>query len=347
MANKEYHFYTTRDFALDESFQNWMLRPDVKNKYFWETWLLEHPEKEEAIKKAKELVSSVQFRSYKLTNDEREHLWDSVWDKMVHEETEIAPELTIPKRSHHWMWKYAAVFIGLIALFSIWKKFNNQPSKTISFSAYTHFGEMKKLILPDSSEVTLNANSKIVYNDKNDKEREVWLDGEVFFHVKHTFDNKKFIVHTYDKLSIEVLGTQFNVNSRGEQIAVVLQKGSIKLDIGEDNGNGETQLYLKPGEMINYNKQDGDYTKTEVDAVHYDSWAKGRLTMNNYSLEDAAGFIQQIFDTKIIVTDQSLLGNKISGSMPIVYNIDTMLVQFGKAFSVHFHQQGNAILVKR
>ena len=348
MASKEYQFYTTRDFALDEDFQNWVLNPDVKNKYFWDTWVREHPEKEETVNKAIALVHSVQFRSYKLSDKEKEQLWDSVWDKMVHEETSVSSELASVKKIHFWSWKYAAaVLVGIIATFGIWKKMDNQPSKTVSFSAYTHFGEMKKLILPDSSEVILNANSHLVYNDKNDKEREVWMDGEAFFHVKHTFDNKKFIVHTYDKLSVEVLGTRFNVNSRGEQVTVVLQQGSIKLDIAEDNGNSETQLFLNPGEMINYNKRDGDYTKTEVDAAFYDSWARGRIEMNNYSLNDAALFMQQVFGKKLIISDQHLLNNRISGSMPIVYDADTMLVQFGKAFMVHFNDKGNEIWVKK
>ena len=348
MTPKEYQFYTTKDLALDESFQNWVLKSDVKNKYFWDTWLHEHPENEEAVKKAIALVNSVKFYSYKLSDDEKEQLWDSLWDKMEHEETDDSVSIIPITKHRRWTWKYAAaVLIGIIAILGIWKGWNHPTSKTISFSAYAHYGESKSLILPDSSEVILNANSRLVYNEQNNKEREVWLEGEAFFHVRHTADSKKFIVHSYDKLSVEVLGTRFNVNTRGKNIEVVLQQGSIKLDIDGDNSNGKTQLYLKPGEMIQYNKQDGDYTKTSVDAAFYNAWSRGRLDMNNYSLDDAAFFLKETFGEKLVISDQNLLVTKISGSMPIVYNIDTMLVQFGKVFNVHFSKNGEEILVKK
>lgn len=349
MPSKEYHFYTPNDLALDEDFQNWVFHPDVKNNYFWETWQRDHPEKEEAIKKAIALVRSVEFRSYTLSNDEKEQLWDSIWDKMDHEETGDAPVPSNKKISgwRNW-WKYAvAAAVVVFIAFGISLKLKTDPPKTISFSAQTNFGEVKTIILPDSSEVVLNANSSLVYSDNNADERAVWLDGEGFFHVKHTADDKKFIVHTYDNVSVEVLGTRFNVNSRDEKVAVVLQKGSVKLDVKEENSDHHAQLFLKPGEMFSYNKEDGNYSKSHVDVSLYDSWVSGKLIMNNYSLEDAAAFLQKVFGEKLIIKNKGLINNNISGSMPIIYNIDTMLVQFGKAFQVHFHRSQNEIYVEQ
>ncbi len=349
LTSKEYQFYTTRDFALDEDFQNWVLHPCLKNKYFWQAWLREYPHKQATINEAVALVRSVQFRSYTLPDNEKERLWDSVWDKMNQEEAEIPYKLDSPKKLNNWrnVWKYAAaVFIGMIAIFSIWRITDHEPAKTISLSAQTGYGEVRKLVLPDSSEVILNANSGLIYKESG-QQREVWLNGEACFQVKHTFGNKKFIVETDDKLSVEVLGTRFNVNNRGQQIKVVLQRGSIKLNISERPGNITTQLYLKPGEMISYDKQDGDYAKSKVDAAQFDSWATGKLAMNNYSLTDVASFMQQVFGKKMIISDHRLLNNRISGSMPIVYNVDTMLVQFGKVFQVDFHKQDDEILVHK
>lgn len=350
MAAKEYQFYTSRDFALDEDFQNWVLQTDIKNNSFWKAWIAAHPKKEETINQAISLVKSVHFRPYNLSSEEKDALWDSLLEKIDQEERNETTEVMFTEKSHtsHSYWKYAAaVAIVIVATFAIWKKTQMPSVKEISFSAQTVFGEKKTVMLPDSSEVILNANTRLVYNEKNDNNREVWMDGEAYFHVKHTRDNKKFIVHTYDKLSVEVLGTRFNVNSRGEQIGVVLQEGSIKLDIAEDNGNGNTQLYLKPGEIVSYNKLDGNYTKSKTDPEYYDSWASGLLMMKNYSLEDAAAFFKQVFDKKMVATDPRLMNYRISGSMPIVYDEDTMIVQFEKAFKIHFYKNGNEIRVQK
>ncbi len=340
---------------MDEDFQNWVLRPNVKNNFFWKKWIEEHPQKATVINEAITLVHSITYGSYSLSDEEKDRLLESVWDKIGVVEMEIPPEeikqFNKTKRVNK-LWRYgyavaAAIFTSIIIISVLWLNVDRPSAGSSSFSSYTGYGEVKKIILPDSSEVILNANSRLIYSEKNNKEREVWMEGEAFFHVKHTHDNKKFIVRTFDKLSVEVLGTSFNVNSRGDEIAVVLQHGSIKLEIEEPSDNTKTQLYLKPGEMVSYSKKKGDYMKKEVDAGKFDAWANGILRMDNYSLEDAVSFIHQTFGKNVVINDNSLLTNKISGSMPIIYNLDTMIIQFGKVFNVHFHKKGDDIVIQK
>jgi len=57
--------------------------------------------------------------------------------------------------------------------------------------------------------------------------------------------------------------------------------------------------------------------------------------------------IHQIFGKSVIINNNSLLAYKISGSMPIVYNLDTMIIQFGKEFNVHFYRKGDDILIQK
>ena len=72
-----------------------------------------------------------------------------------------------------------------------------------------------EILLPDGSAVTLNANSKLQYYTHS--ARKVWLEGEAFFEVKKIPETAEpFQVVTND-LTITVLGTTFNVNSRNEQ----------------------------------------------------------------------------------------------------------------------------------
>jgi ferric-dicitrate binding protein FerR (iron transport regulator) len=344
-TRKNYEFYTARDFAQDENFQEWILRPNLKNTAFWEAWIQEHPTSKAAITEAVSLVRSISFRSYKLTDSEKDKIWDGIWDKMNVEEDNAtaSPVISVRRASWRHIWKYAAVVLIGIAVFSVWQTIRNDSKKEISFNVEAGPGEVEKVVLPDSSEVTLNANSEVVYSE-NKRVREVWLKGEAYFHVKHTKDVKAFIVHTYNDVSVKVLGTRFNVNTFGKKISVVLEQGSIQLKIS-DSAKNETQLYLRPGEMLMYNKETGDYSKSKIDAKEINSWTSGKITMEDYSLEDAASFMQQVFDKKMVIKDSVLLANRISGSMPIVYNEDTMLVQFGKVFKVKFQKKDNEIWV--
>lgn len=331
---------------MDEDFQQWVLHPEQRN-VFWESWLRQYPEKEPIISNARQLVQSIRFRDYSLSSNDKEQLWEAVWNGLEEEETETT--LPTPVRVTPWLniaKLAAAVLLGILVTggWWWWKTDSRQPA---ILSTFTRLGETRKLLLPDSSEVTLNADSRLLYAVTGSGQREVWLDGEAFFHVKHTASQQKFIVHTYDHLNVEVLGTQFNVNSTGKEIVVVLQQGSILLNIGETGTGKAATLYLQPGEMLRYNKQDGDYTKRSVDAVNYTSWHNGRLTMNDFTLADAAVFMEQVFGKKLIVRDTQLLSYKVSGSMPIIYNADTMMTQLGKVFRMQFNQRGDEVWIHK
>ncbi|SFE55251.1 FecR family protein [Chitinophaga sp. CF118] len=340
---QQYHIYTARDFAMDENFQQWVLKPDVKNNYEWATWLKQHPEKEAVIAEAITLVKSIHFRDYQLTGEQKDQLWDAIWDNIATDETAELPVLPVANRSRFYRlfsWKYAAAILLGILLGTLWLTHTDKQFHALTLSTATLPGQTKKLLLPDSSEVLLNAGSRLVYAQKEANVREVWLDGEAWFHVRHTKENTRFIVHTFDRLSVEVLGTQFNINNFNNRIAVVLQQGSIKLNIKEQQGQNETQLYLQPGEMLRYNKQDGEYTKSRTDVTKVIAWTHGQLMMDEYTVADAIQFMRQVFDRQVSVKEPKMLRYRVSGSMPIVYNADTMLIQFEKAFGVHFYKQG-------
>src|SRR5690606_15777064 len=106
--------------------------------------------------------------------------------------------------------------------------FKNQSSSWLQCT--TGYGETRKINLPDGSLVVLNANSELKYesNWQQAPMREVWLQGEAFFEVVKTTEEKQFIVHT-GSLDVEVLGTQFNVHNRHQKVQVVLSSGKVKL----------------------------------------------------------------------------------------------------------------------
>lgn len=340
---QQYHIYTVRDFALDEYFQEWVLRPDVKNTWYWENWQKEHPEKKEVIAAAVRLVKSIRFQDYQLTAADKESLWDNIWDSIASEtdnDTQSGEVVDIPAPSHRYaFWKYAAAATLLIAITAYWLMNRQPPFTPVTTAMATQTGQTKHFLLPDSSEVWLNASSKLQYTQKEAALREVWLDGEACFHVKHTLANSRFIVHTYDKLSVEVLGTQFNVSNVGDKIAVALHQGSVQLNITEQQGQRPAQLYLRPGEMLQYNKTDGAYTKRKTDTEKAMAWTRGLLIMDDYTVADAIQFMQQRFDRHITVKNKRSLQNSISGSMPISNNADIMLIQFEKAFNTRFFRQ--------
>mgnify|MGYP000004802238 CR=1 FL=1 len=83
--------------------------------------------------------------------------------------------------------------------------------------------------LSDGTKVWLNSRTKIEYPAVfADKERRIKLDGEAYFQVAQNI-HKPFIVQT-PKGNVEVLGTQFNVESYSDDstFATALMEGGCK-----------------------------------------------------------------------------------------------------------------------
>jgi len=90
----------------------------------------------------------------------------------------------------------------------------------------TKYAESKTFILPDNSEIILNADTSISFDEKNwDDKRNLVLDGEAFFKVAK---GKKFTVTTEDGI-IAVLGTEFNVENRNGFFEVTCFEGLVNV----------------------------------------------------------------------------------------------------------------------
>jgi ferric-dicitrate binding protein FerR (iron transport regulator) len=116
------------------------------------------------------------------------------------------------------VWKVAAVFAVLLAGYYY--------TTTLDTSVKTEIAQTETFSLPDSSEVVLNAGSKITYNKKNwANSRELSLDGEAYFKVTK---GNKFSVKTVEG-TVSVLGTQFNVFARDGLFTVACYEGLVSV----------------------------------------------------------------------------------------------------------------------
>jgi ferric-dicitrate binding protein FerR (iron transport regulator) len=90
----------------------------------------------------------------------------------------------------------------------------------------TNYGEQRTVVLLDGSEVILNSKSTLVYDRDNwEDNRKLDLKGEGYFKVKK---GSTFTVVT-DNGDVNVLGTQFNVNSMNDLFEVVCFEGKVSV----------------------------------------------------------------------------------------------------------------------
>ena len=67
-----YSNYQAEDFFNDPVFRQWVLQPDPELNFFWEKWLLNHPNKEETIREARLMTEKLYFKEHQWENKEKQ-----------------------------------------------------------------------------------------------------------------------------------------------------------------------------------------------------------------------------------------------------------------------------------
>jgi ferric-dicitrate binding protein FerR (iron transport regulator) len=205
----------------------------------------------------------------------------------------------------------AAAVLLLIALPSYF--YWNNSAQNIQIQ--TAFAEQKTIELPDQSKVILNANSSISYNKNwtDQAVRKVWLKGEAYFQVsKNETKQQKFQVITKD-LTVEVLGTVFNVNTRDLATKVFLEEGKVNLKIKEQ----QEDLLMKPGELVTYSSLTKLPEKKMVMQQRPASWKNGTMTYPDNPLEEILEKIREIYGIEIKVEQKQQLDRKFRLGIPV------------------------------
>ncbi len=202
----------------------------------------------------------------------------------------------------------ASLTILVVAALRIW----NLTGETEIFYS-TAYGETKKVILPDSSLVNLNANTNLTWIEvPGESVRVVKLSGEAFFDVR-SMPEKPFRVYS-NEMVIEVLGTAFNVNNRENKEEVFLEEGSIRIS---GKQNALDTLLLKTGEAAFFNTQSEKMVKTSDSRFEDQAkWKDGILKFSNVPAQDVLRELQHIYGVRLILEDQELQEKPMDFALP-------------------------------
>lgn len=153
----------------------------------------------------------------------------------------------------------------------------------------TEAGVQEIVVLPDGSEVKMNADSYLAFNEKTwEENREIELKGEAFFQVQK---GSRFTVKT-TLGDIAVLGTSFNVKARNERLEVECFTG--KVNVSSSNANKD----LLPGDAVRV--ENGRVTKEwKRPGNEIPDWLEGITVLDSVSVQVAIEELQRVFDLEI------------------------------------------------
>lgn len=303
----QYRHFLVEDFLQDEFFIDWVKNPGPANERVWEEWLMLHPHMEPIVQQARTVLESFGHADQAMPHDFYEQL------KLRIDHTIQTGRRKSRIRQLVFAGAAAAV-LGIVMLGA----FYYRGMKTGYITESSQYAETRTLMLPDHSEIVLNAHSSVRYkNNWNDRgDREIWLSGEAFFRIKHIEPEKgyprKFIVHA-GHVDVQVLGTQFNVAHSGSGTAVLLTSGSVKCVSGTAK---EEQRIIRPNDLYSYTSQ-GDISVRQVNPASYTAWMDHRYIFDRTSLRGICDYLQQYFGVDIVIEDAGVARQQLSGTLEL------------------------------
>ncbi len=253
----------------------------------------EKPETKDFYKKAKiswALMSSTrQMPSYKVEKSYQE----------------LQPKITASKSALpiYSFLKYAAVlilFLGVsVTMFYLGKgNYFNSGDQIKYISVVADYGQISKIVLPDSSVVWLNSGTTLTYNSNfSYNNRDLKLSGQAFLEVQK---NKKIpLIVSSGDLKVKVHGTRFDVCAypNENKINVVLESGSVELLHAK---NTSFSYQLKPGEMAEYDLESKRMVVNETGLENYTNWKDGILIFRDAPMAEVIKMLERKFNIEII-----------------------------------------------
>lgn len=332
-------YITLEDLILDAKFISWVKNPNTIDGQFWINWASKSEENQLILEQAQAIILELAKDDDEPIQDELNNLWRRIEaTNDAFDKEKARPYAVVHKLSFIKTWQKAvAVFVGFSIIVSLMFFLLNQK---VNIS--TQYAENRKMQLPDSSFVILNANSSVSFADNWDEQspREVWLEGEAFFSVTHKANHQRFIVHTND-LDVQVLGTKFNVNARVSKTRVVLNSGKVKLFLHQQKNQ---EVDMKPGELVDFSSNNNAFVKKAVKTKVFSAWVNKELVFEETSLGEIAQLLEDNYGYKVNFVNQELANLTFTGTAN-TENVNLLFTILQKTFNITIQKQGNNLII--
>lgn len=326
------------DLARDPDFRAWIQNPSPARNQFWESVKALYPQQQATIEQARLLVVGL----------------ESVWQDVSESDVNVSfqrmrqKQLALTDDSEPWsaffqpvFYRYAAAVTLLLVAGWGWWNYNRSESPIEYKTAY---GQMLTVTLPDSSVVTLNANSSLsmVGGWQTEGRREVRLTGEAFFDVNKKPAGRRmpFVVHT-GAADVVVLGTRFNVNTRRARTQVFLQEGKVKVDLNQQAG-----VMMQPGDLVEATSGESTIRRKRVKADRYVAWRDHLLVLTDEPLREIVQRLKDEYGLAVSIDEKRLLSEQFTGTVP-ANRPDLLLRLIAESFHLKISEQEKQVVLSK
>jgi ferric-dicitrate binding protein FerR (iron transport regulator) len=237
--------------------------------------------------------------------------------------------------------KIAATILIVLSFVGLWQYSGKQTEEQSVSMINVPAGKNANLVLPDGTQVWLNARTSIRYPSSfGKKKRDVFLDGEAYFEVVSD-EKKPFIVHAkmYD---IQVLGTKFNVEAYSFHPAFVvsLMEGSLNIRSATEPGRN---LLLKPSQLACL--KDGALVSLPITDYNPYRWREGLICFDNIAFPELMKLFEKYYAIDIAIENDSVKEYICTGKFRQTDGIDYALNILQKDINFKYKREENSNII--
>jgi transmembrane sensor len=170
----------------------------------------------------------------------------------------------------------------------------------------TGVGEVRDVMLPDDSVVTLGGGSAIRVDYDATRRQVTLLGGEAFFKVVH--DGRRPFVVEAGGMTARDVGTAFDIDLEPSVVDIAVQSGAVGVSFGIG-----APATLAAGQSLKIDRATGRIMRGEEPVAAIAAWRTGRLIVDNLAVGDVIAQLRRYYRGYIWLRDPVLHDRRISG----------------------------------
>lgn len=301
-----------------------------------EKWIIEDHQNQKYFKDFQFIWESSKKLALTSTVDENE-AWKTFKERK--DQIEDASKI-IPFQSRFGWMKIAASFLLLIIAGSlVYISLNKKEDIAIATLRIESLKQVVTDTLPDGSVVTLNKNSLLSFPEKfTGNTREVKLEqGEAFFNVMPD-KSKPFVVNT-NNVTVNVVGTSFNVKATNKETEVIVETGVVEVSKKDVN------VILKPKEMVVIGKETTDFVKKENKDQLHNYYRTKQFIASSTPLWRMVEVLNEAYNANIVIETENLRDLPLTATFK-EESLENILNIISQTFNIRVIRSDEKIILK-
>jgi transmembrane sensor len=215
-----------------------------------------------------------------------------------------------------------------------------QPGAVASQTYETQLGQTRDMTLADGTHIRLNAASKITVSLGRDARRVQMADAEAVFDVTH--DTKRpFLIGVGDR-QIRVVGTQFNLRHRADQVDLTVSRGTVEVRPADALDAQPTRVTV--GQELTHTEGQAAQLLKVADPAQSFAWINGQLIYKDQPLSEVAADLSRRFAVPVRTADARTAALRFSGVL-VTDNEPDVLRRLAAYAPVRIERTADAIIL--